>query len=105
MIGSIMLGGLIGGFFGILVALLFGGIALAVFAFWIWMLIHAITNKGLGDGEKIAWVLVIFFLHFIGALIYFFIGRPKGVAVVEWNMVEFNHAALVTLLGVLSYVV
>jgi len=41
-------------------------------------LIHAITNKGLRDTEKILWVLVIFFLHFIGSLIYFFIGRPKG---------------------------
>jgi len=48
------------------------------FVFWIWMLVHAITNKGLSDVEKIVWVLVVFFLHFLGALIYFFVGRPKG---------------------------
>lgn len=53
---------------------------LLLFAFWIWMLIHAITNRGLTDGEKIAWVLIILFLHFLGALIYFFVGRPKGSA-------------------------
>ena len=53
---------------------------LLLFAFWIWMLIHAITNRGLTDGEKIAWVLIILFLHFLGALIYFFVGRPKGGA-------------------------
>jgi len=82
MMGSIMFGGLIGGFFGILVGLLVGGVALATTIFWIWMLVNAITNKGLGDGEKIAWVLVIFFLHFLGALLYFFIGRPKGAAFV-----------------------
>jgi len=29
-------------------------ISLATFAFWIWMLVHAIQNKGLTDGEKIA---------------------------------------------------
>ena len=69
----------------LLAALFLGGLALAAFAFWIWMLIHAVTNKGLGDGEKIAWVLVIFFLHFIGALIYFFIGRPKGAAIATPN--------------------
>jgi len=46
--------------------------------FWIWMLIHAVTNKGIGDGEKIAWVLVILFLHFIGAFIYFIFGYPKA---------------------------
>ena len=80
MSASIMLGGLVGGFFGLLVALLVGGISLVLFAFWIWMLVDAITNKGLGDGEKIAWVLVILFLHFIGALIYFFFERRKGAA-------------------------
>ena len=49
------------------------------FVFWLWMLVHAITNSGVGDGEKIAWVLVILFLHFLGALIYFIVGRPKGM--------------------------
>ena len=53
-------------------------LALGMFAFWIWMLIHAIQNKGLSDGEKTAWVLVIALLHFIGALIYFFAGKSKG---------------------------
>jgi uncharacterized membrane protein YhaH (DUF805 family) len=53
-------------------------ISLAVFVFWVWMLIHAVTNKRLGDGEKIAWVLVIIFVPCLGALIYFFVGKPKG---------------------------
>jgi hypothetical protein len=44
---------------------------------WIWMLVSAIQNKGLTDGEKVAWVLVIVFLHFLGAILYFFIGHPK----------------------------
>jgi len=53
-------------------------IGLALFAFWIWMLIHAIQNKGLSDGERIAWVIVLVFVHFLGAILYFFIGKPKG---------------------------
>ena len=62
----------------VLVAMLFVlPIALAAVAFWIWMLISAIQNKGLTDGEKIAWVLVVALLHFLGALIYFFVGHPK----------------------------
>jgi Phospholipase_D-nuclease N-terminal len=52
-------------------------IAILLFAFWIWMLISAIQNKGLTEGEKIAWVLVIVLLHFLGALLYLFIGHPK----------------------------
>jgi heme/copper-type cytochrome/quinol oxidase subunit 4 len=63
------------GFIGLVIG---GVIGLAILAFWIWMLIHAITNKGLTDTEKIIWVLVIIFVQFIGALIYFFVGRPKG---------------------------
>jgi len=64
---------------GIFAFLVLGVIILAAFAFWIWMLIHAITNKGLNDTEKLIWVLVVLFLHFIGALIYFFVGRPRAV--------------------------
>ena len=50
---------------------------LASLVFWIWMLIHAIQNKGLSDGERVVWVLVILFLHLLGAFIYFLVGRPK----------------------------
>jgi hypothetical protein len=61
----------------IVLGLLLLPITLAVFAFWIWMIVSAVQNRGLTDGEKIAWVLVVVLLHFIGALLYFFIGHPK----------------------------
>jgi len=62
----------------ILLALLVGlPLVLALLVFWIWMLISAVQNKGLTEGEKIAWVLVIVFVHWLGALIYFFVGHPK----------------------------
>lgn len=62
----------------LLVMLLLIPISLAAFAFWIWMLVHAIQNKGLTDGEKVGWVLAIALVHFLGALLYCFIGRPKA---------------------------
>ena len=79
-----------GGIILLVVAMLFVlPLALALFAFWIWMLISAIQNKGLGEGEKIAWVLVIVFLHWLGALLYFFVGHPKRktplVPSMTWN--------------------
>jgi hypothetical protein len=48
--------------------------------FWIWMLIDALVNEPTTN-DKILWFLVIFFLHFIGALIYFFVRRSarRGV--------------------------
>ena len=75
-----MFASIIGGFFGLLFVLFCGLFGLAGFAFWVWMLVHAITNKGLGDGEKVGWVLAIIFLPFIGSVIYFFVGRPRGEA-------------------------
>ena len=66
------------GIVGLVFLLIAFAVGVAAFAFWIWMLIHAIQNKGLTDGEKIAWVLVVLFLHALGALIYFFVGRPKA---------------------------
>ena len=73
-----MLAGIVVAGLGLIFIVFLWGFAALAFVFWIWMLVHAITNKGLTDVEKIIWVLVVFFLHFLGALIYFFVGRPKG---------------------------
>ena len=73
MLAMLMFGGVLGVF-----ALLFlATLAVLGCVFWIWMLIDAIQNPGLGDGEKVGWVLAILFLHFIGSTLYFFLGRPK----------------------------
>jgi hypothetical protein len=74
MFGMIELGGLI----VVLVLLtVLVPLALALFVFWIWMLISAVQNKGLSEGEKIAWVLILVFVHVLGAILYFFVGHPK----------------------------
>jgi hypothetical protein len=63
--------------FGIFAGL--GAVALIIAAltslFWIWMIIDCATNQRISGNEKVVWLLVIFFLHFLGALIYFFVGR------------------------------
>ena len=73
-----MIAGIISGTFALFFLLVKAAIGLLVFVFWLWMLIHAITNKGLRDGEKIAWVIVVILLPILGALLYFFIGKSKG---------------------------
>lgn len=55
-----------------------GVVALALFAFWLWMLIHSLMNPGIDGSEKVAWVLVVFFGSLLGALIYFFVAKPKA---------------------------
>jgi len=73
-----MIASIIGGAIAVMAGLIGIVLGLAGFLFWLWMLIHAITNNGIDWAEKIVWVLVIIFLPFVGSLIYFFIGRPKG---------------------------
>ena len=83
---------LLGGLAGILLLLALAPLAVVVavalfgvflMVFWIWSLVNAIQNKGLTDGEKTGWVLAIVFFHFIGSVLYFFIGRPKRKAIVS----------------------
>ena len=42
--------------------------------FWIWMLVDVLISN-LPVGEKVLWFLVIFFLHLLGALIYYIVRR------------------------------
>ena len=51
---------MISGIIGIFMLMFLAIIGLLAFVFWIWMIIDAIQNKGLTDGEKIAWVLVVY---------------------------------------------
>jgi hypothetical protein len=58
-------------------------LALVIIAsvFWLWMLVDALTNTSLDSTMKVVWALVIFFLHILGALIYFFVARkPRPAA-------------------------
>ena len=70
-----MLGTLIGGFvFLILLAVAFG---VLIFVFWILMLIDCLKRDFKKDVEKIVCVIVIIFLHIIGALIYYFVVKAN----------------------------
>jgi sterol desaturase/sphingolipid hydroxylase (fatty acid hydroxylase superfamily) len=55
-----------------------GIVALAAFAFWLWMLIDAIRRTPSEGNKKLIWILVIILAYVIGALIYFFVQRPKN---------------------------
>lgn len=60
---------------GLLFIVIFGLLTLLATIFWIWMLVNAIMNPRFSGVQRLVWVLVIFFTHFLGALIYFFVGR------------------------------
>jgi len=62
---------------GCLFALIAFGLAGSVF--WIWALIDCATREPNEEGQKIVWILVILFLHFLGALLYVLVRRPDRV--------------------------
>jgi hypothetical protein len=70
-----MLSFIVGGV-GIMVLLLFPLFVVACL-FWLWMLISAIQNQGLTGTDKVVWVLVILFLHFVGAFLDLLLGYSK----------------------------
>lgn len=65
------------GLFEFLLLIPFFFIGLLGTVFWLWMLIDCLTHEPSAGNDKLIWVLVILFTHFIGALIYFFVQRPK----------------------------
>ena len=46
-------------------------------AFWIWMIVDCATNEPSQGNDKLVWIVIIVAAQFIGAVIYFFVRRPK----------------------------
>ena len=57
--------------------LLFVCIFIPATMFWIWMLVDAAVHER-DATDKIVWVLIVLFLHFVGAAVYYFVRhRPR----------------------------
>ena len=58
-----------------------GIIALVILGavFWLKMIIEIATNEFENKAAKISWLLIAIFLGFIGALIYYFVGRDSRI--------------------------
>ena len=54
----------------------FGILGLLATVFWIWMIIDCATHER-NSGDKVLWIIIIIFTHFLGAVIYFFV-RKRG---------------------------
>jgi len=65
---------------GALFFLLFAALVLGASVFWIVMIVECATKEPAGGNEKLIWILIIIFTHWIGALIYYFVRRPQRIA-------------------------
>jgi cytochrome c oxidase assembly factor CtaG len=61
----------------ILLFILMFALVIFSFIFWILMIIDCAKRKGLSDQERVVWILVLVFLHAIGAAIYYFAVKRK----------------------------
>lgn len=61
----------------LLLMLVFVPMVLLLLAFWVWMLVDCATKEPSAGNDKVIWILVIIFTHWIGALIYYFVRRPE----------------------------
>lgn len=55
------------------------GIGVFGTAFWIWMLVDCLTKEPSEGNDRLVWVIVVVFTHFIGAAIYFLVRRPQRI--------------------------
>lgn len=69
---------------------LFAGFGLVVlaavaflFIFWLWMLVDCLKRDFKKDVEKIAWILVLIFLHLLGAIIYYFVVKINNKKIMK----------------------
>jgi len=53
------------------------GLVIFLTVFWVLMIIDCASRKRMSDGERIAWILVLVFLGFLGATIYYFAVKRK----------------------------
>jgi hypothetical protein len=62
----------------IMFSLFLGLIGISGTILWIWMIIDCATKEPQGT-DKVVWILVILLTHFVGALIYLLVRRPKRI--------------------------
>ena len=53
-----------------------------LFIFWIWAIIDCLRSN-LSASQKLLWLVVIFFFHFIGALLYFIFSKIKSEGIMK----------------------
>ena len=60
--------------------LLVAVVGLGASVFWVLMIIECATKEPAEGNDKLTWILIIIFTHWIGALIYYFVRRPQRIA-------------------------
>ena len=60
--------------------MLFAALMVGATVFWVLMIVECATKEPAEGNDKLIWILIIVFTHWIGALIYYFVRRPQRIA-------------------------
>ena len=66
------------GAFGVMWLLMLG-LSVGVTVLWVWMLVDAAQRQFKDDNTRLMWVLIIVLAGWVGAAVYYFVGRKEGV--------------------------
>ena len=56
------------------------GAAILGAIFWVWIVYDCVSRESSEGNDKLAWLLVILMLPLLGALMYYFVRRPKRIS-------------------------
>ena len=56
----------------------FAAIGIAATVFWVVEIIDVARREFTDQTTKLVWLLVVILLHLLGAIIYYFAGKPQG---------------------------
>ncbi len=48
-----------------------------IFVFWILTLIEVVTKEPSEGNDKLVWLILVLFFHFVGSILYWLIRRPE----------------------------
>jgi hypothetical protein len=60
--------------------LLLISVFLCGFVFWLWMLVDCATKETDEGNTKLVWVVIILFANIVGAVVYWWVRRPRRLA-------------------------
>ena len=60
-----------------LIFIVAGVVSLAIFAVWVWSLIHCIQNRYLSDNNRVIGIILIALLGIIGSIVYLFLPKES----------------------------
>ena len=55
------------------------GLMVLAALFWLWVLVDCVTKESSEGNDKLVWTILIIFVPWVGAILYYFVRRPERI--------------------------